>query len=823
MKSNNLVLFLIFCLISFLLFAGINSAEKILHKPLTKDNYSFIATNEIKMWVSNNGDGSHDPTTDGSGFYWPGGKWAEKAAIFEDGLVWGCIAGKDTLVNGNTFYQGLQAGKILSDGTADDPDNPRYRVYKIQKHWEELQPGPVRDNLERDYHEWPVEDGAPWIDVDGDGIFDPDIDQPNFIGDQVLWYVANDLDETRVEDTFGSSPIGLEIQCTTFGFYRTDFLKDVVFKTYMIINKSNSRLDSMYIGYWSDDDLGNAQDDYVGCDTLLNLGYTYNGDNQDGSGSGLTYGSSPPAVGHMLVQGPIVPATASDSAHYRNSWIHAYKNQSMTTFILFLDNSSTWEPPIWTVAVPMYYFLMGFNWNGNPIIHPLTGLPTKYIVPGDPVSEEGWYEGPGWPGGLTPGDRRQLISSGPFTMAPGDSQEVTIAILIARGSDYLDSVKELKRKSKVVQTAYRINFKNLPEMEKPLVKAVPLDRSIELYWETHVEEFSKPDPYLVAQGVDNSNYQFEGYRIWQFRDLDGSEPKLLATFDKKNTIDIIYEGRQINGYPAQVVAIDGSNEGVRRSFSITENIYDEKPLQNGNPYYFAVTAYAYSASSDPTFIESKPEIFEVIPGLQPIDHNHIYESADNIIAHHIAGSGDGDVKLIVVDPEALSGDEYRVIFKGEEKVNAYSFINYTKNDTIIRDCTDFAIDTIGAIITDGFKLCVHNEGLDQIDSTKQYSVKEVVELKGPEGSDLDELRNVFEHLNSTGDWQVTSYSSSSFYKLELLQNINIEDAINYHDYEIRFTATGSQYYTTGSIFSFLPWSKNDSLAEDRGCLRVSYI
>ena len=37
----------------------------------------------------------------------------------------------------------------------------------------------------------------------------------------------------------------------------------------------------MYLSYWTDDDLGNANDDYVGCDTLLNLGYTYNGDNND--------------------------------------------------------------------------------------------------------------------------------------------------------------------------------------------------------------------------------------------------------------------------------------------------------------------------------------------------------------------------------------------------------------------------------------------------------------------------------------------------------------------------------------------------------------
>ena len=62
-----------------------------LSKPTTNDYYNYIAINELKMWVSNNGNGSHDPNTDGSGFYWPGGEDAVKSAIYEDGLVWGGI------------------------------------------------------------------------------------------------------------------------------------------------------------------------------------------------------------------------------------------------------------------------------------------------------------------------------------------------------------------------------------------------------------------------------------------------------------------------------------------------------------------------------------------------------------------------------------------------------------------------------------------------------------------------------------------------------------------------------------------------------------
>ncbi|MCJ7552290.1 MAG: hypothetical protein MUO34_00270, partial [Ignavibacteriaceae bacterium] len=164
-----------------------------INKTTTNDHFNYIAVNQCMMWVSNNGDGSHDPRTDGNGFYWPGGEDAIKSAIFEDGLIWGGIVDTQIRVNGNTHRQGLQAGKILEDGTPDDPSLEKYRVFKINKYWQDLPPGPKRDKLEKDYNEWPVEDGAPWIDINGDGVFTRGVDKPEIIGDETLWYVSNDM------------------------------------------------------------------------------------------------------------------------------------------------------------------------------------------------------------------------------------------------------------------------------------------------------------------------------------------------------------------------------------------------------------------------------------------------------------------------------------------------------------------------------------------------------------------------------------------------------------------------------------------------------
>ena len=169
----------------------------------------------------------------------------------------------------------LQPGYILPNGMPSDPLDVKSKMFKLKKNWQSLPPGPERSRYEFDYLNWPVDLGAPWDDNNNDGIYTLGIDNPRILGEETLFFVANDLDSARSTFTYGSNPIGLELQVTTFG-YNSELLKDVVFKKFKIINKSENDITDMYLSYWADDDLGFANDDFVGCDTLLNLGYTYN-------------------------------------------------------------------------------------------------------------------------------------------------------------------------------------------------------------------------------------------------------------------------------------------------------------------------------------------------------------------------------------------------------------------------------------------------------------------------------------------------------------------------------------------------------------------
>ena len=413
----------------------------------------YISINEIKMWIGNNGMGSSNPETSGSGFYWPNIIYPGPTAIYYDGLVWGGKVNGEVRVNGNVYRAGLQPGKILEEGTADNPLSTQSKIFKIRKDWQSLPEGIFKQRLEYDYNHWPIEAGAPWDDVNEDGIYTPGFDKPKFIGDETLFYVANDLDTATSKFTYGSDPIGLEFQTTIFGFNRED-LKDVVFKKYKVINKSKIDITDMYFTYWADVDLGYAGDDYEGFDSTYNMGYSFNGDNDDEYG----YGSPPPAVGHMIVQGPIIPATNLDSARYENGWETGFKNLGLTSSGMIVKSSSIYPSDVsqgvYSGSLEFYNVMQGLRNDGVYVINPITEEPTIWPLSGDPVEGIGWYEGDGTPGGSVPSDRRYHVPTGPFNLAAGDTQEIVIAIPIARGTDNINSITKLRELAAHVQEFY---------------------------------------------------------------------------------------------------------------------------------------------------------------------------------------------------------------------------------------------------------------------------------------------------------------------------------------------------------------------------------
>ena len=57
------------------------------------------------------------------------------------------------------------------------------------------------------------------------------------------------------------------------------------------------------------------------------------------------------------------------------------------------------------------------------------------------------------------------------------------------------------------------------------------------------------------------------------------------------------------------------------------------------------------------------------------------------------------------------------------------------------------------------------------------------------------------------------YSAGPFRNVK--RNVDWDDAIGFGEYEIRFTAEGSEYYASGAAFSFFPPKSNDPKGKGR--------
>lgn len=140
-------------------------------------------------------------------------------------------------------------------------------------------------------------------------------------GDQTIWWVFNDMGNVHTETQ--GQPIGMEIRAQAFAFSTNDEINNMTFYTYEIINRSTYELRETYFSQWVDPDLGNAKDDFVGCDVKRGLGYCYNGQDVDMPGSG-SYSGIPPAVGIDFFQGPYMDPDGKDNPKIDINKMRAY-------------------------------------------------------------------------------------------------------------------------------------------------------------------------------------------------------------------------------------------------------------------------------------------------------------------------------------------------------------------------------------------------------------------------------------------------------------------------------------------------------------------
>lgn len=193
-----------------------------------------------------------------------------------------------------------------------------------------------------------------------------------------------------------------------------------IYMRYKLYNRSADTIKDFYIAPWSDPDLGQYTDDFVGCDTLDDIWYCYNGDNSDNE-----FGAVIPAAGFKAISGPVVPSPG-DTADFDGHELPGYKNIGMTAFSKYINGT---DPDN---SVQTFNYMQGLYRDGSPWPNG-----TKYAVPGDPVTGVGDID-------YDPDDRRMMASFGPLTFNPGDSQYIFLKFSVGHGTNRLNSVTILK-------------------------------------------------------------------------------------------------------------------------------------------------------------------------------------------------------------------------------------------------------------------------------------------------------------------------------------------------------------------------------------------
>ena len=395
-------------------------------------NHVALNANNIKLYLTNIGN-IKNYTGAGGGFW---SLLKDSIIIFDQG-PW--IIGKiDNKVHlglvqwySNYVSSIFSPGPIINNKPAmvyNSADSSKYRIYKISKN----------DFTSKDYLEWPKEFGAP---VTKEG-------KPKLYGDQSTWCVYNALDPSTSyrenwnlkKDSLPVMPV--EIQQLVYSRKGNigsdeDLFSNVVFYEYTIINKGNKQIDSTYFSFWADIDFSGGVNNFPACDSTLDLAYLWSDKTVE-----------QPAIGHLLLYGPSVPKSGSKSI-FKGKEIQNKTNLNLSSFHGILEAASNINEPgkpassrneAWNIAKGLYV-------DGKKMINPLNNKTTRFMFSGDPITNNGWVYKTS-----SGGEAGFNLFTGPFNLAPNDTQWIMLALVPANGKDYKESITKMKNKVKILKS-----------------------------------------------------------------------------------------------------------------------------------------------------------------------------------------------------------------------------------------------------------------------------------------------------------------------------------------------------------------------------------
>lgn len=514
----------IFFLLSAVLFSGMAFGQ--FTETLDKNNVSAV--------VSADGHLFYDPAATSAGYEIPKGSGIN--AIFCQNLWFGSLEANGQLRIAAQRFGGDSTdffpGPYSSNGSYDDPNyvsNYIPALWKVSKadidaHVAEYANNGSVSNPHPTILNWPANgdpllgtgpDLAPFVDVNFDGVYDPyGGDYPAIKGCEGLYIIMNDS-KTAAGGT-GTPSLDIEVHILLYQYASLNFLNDITFMDIRVINRGTTDLADFVSATYTDADIGNPMDDYMGSAPNRNLIYQFNGDlNDEDFGGSLGYGLAPPAIAVK------------------------YLNQTMAHAGYFTNGSPSAQSDPSTAA--QYWNYMNGKWRfGDDWIFGGTGFPgsvgatnlaADFMFPGynDPTHTGTGGISPSFiwdeeTNNNPPGDRRMFLTSEQGTLAAGAEFEIHQAIIYGRSQaqDLFASVNTMLDIADSVQNFYDAG---IDQCNDPFASIQPIQtESFSLYPNPSQGMFTIEIPNLTS-GMSVQVMDVYGKLVYS-SPIDSSEMKI---------------------------------------------------------------------------------------------------------------------------------------------------------------------------------------------------------------------------------------------------------------------------------------------------------
>jgi hypothetical protein len=342
-------------------------------------------------------------------------------------------------------------------------------------------------------------------------------------------------------------------------------------------------------------------------------------------------------------------------------------------------------------------------------------------------------------GSVTSGDYNLFISSGLFPLQPGQTEPISLAVILANGpvTDPNGAFRKQQVLNKKVRAQETYNndyqFANAPFT--PKLTVIPGDNRATLYWDDEAEKSF--DKYI--SNIGGNGRDFEGYRIYRASDPAFLDAKVITNAQGSPTFLLPIKQFDLDdgivGYDSvgfEGVRFDlGNDTGLQHSWV-------DSTVKNGFTYYYAITSYDFgyvpgniapsesdisiSLNPDGTLKKAGKNVAQV----KPEAPSGGYVSPTLGTVDLVQGFTSSKIFYNIVDPnEIKEGHVYYVTFEDTIKKGTsdtlttknYTLFDSTANVTLIDKSTKWGADVEGPLV-DGFRLTLLNESRVTVDESR---------------------------------------------------------------------------------------------------------